>query len=99
MGRLEAEGDITPPASGHRLHSAAECGRAEDVGAPLPAVNPVRARGGASLSAARGITGHVEHHLLLSTSHSGFSLPIHFPLHTCTALLVANFFFLFNLAV
>lgn len=40
-GRM-ASGEITPPASDHRPHSAAECGRAEDARAA--AVSPVRAR-------------------------------------------------------
>lgn len=40
--------DITPPASGHRLHSVVECGRANGARAPRAAVNPVRARCGAS---------------------------------------------------
>lgn len=43
-------GDITPPASGHRFHSVAKCGRAEDARSPWPAVNPVRARQTASIT-------------------------------------------------
>lgn len=86
-------GDITPPASGHRLHSVAECGRAKDARAPLPALTLCAPA--AEHHPGRGVsTGARSTACCLSTACGAATCQVPFPLPTCTCgpLGIVHFF-------
>lgn len=92
VGSSDASGDITPPASGHRLHSVAECGRAKDARAPLPALTLCAPA--AEHHPGRGASTRARSTACcLSTACGAATCQLPFPLPTCTCGPLGNVHF------